>query len=218
MIFSIKLAPYLQISDQRQVTSWRTRQKFTSPITFDREEAKYVAVFNDTFMRVWGPNEDNLDELKKIKVSIKSLKALPNSMVNFQFNQPIHSTVLCGGRTFVIFRNGNIERLKHAMEQRKDLKNEAVIDTENQYIVEILSNHFKNDSYIGLVINSNDLMHLIWTKFDENGKKDKFYKILLNRTDFTLNGYLFHADNSSINFLSLCELVNLKNGGLTIIM
>lgn len=62
-----------------------------------------------------------------------------------------------------------------------------------------------------MLINSNSVIYLIWTKFDENAQKDKFYKILLNRTDFTLNGYLFHADNSSINFLSLCKLVSFNN-------
>lgn len=50
--------------------SWSTKEKLSSPVVYDRKGDRYVAVFNQNFMRLWNETENNLDKIKKIKVSL----------------------------------------------------------------------------------------------------------------------------------------------------
>lgn len=72
----------MQLSDQKQLHSWRTKEKFTAPIVFDKEQGKYVAVFNQSYLRIWTGNEEFLDKLKKIKVT-STLNITPYLIPNF---------------------------------------------------------------------------------------------------------------------------------------
>lgn len=64
---------FIQISDQKQISCWRTKEKFSSPVLFDKTLSKYVAVFNYSFIKLWD-DEDNLDKVKKYKVILKLIQ------------------------------------------------------------------------------------------------------------------------------------------------
>lgn len=61
---------FRQLSDQKQVQSWRTKDKFTSPVIYDVDESKYVGVFNQSYIRMWSSEDEQLEKLKKYKVKI----------------------------------------------------------------------------------------------------------------------------------------------------
>lgn len=64
---------FFQLSDQKQITCWRTKEKYTSPVIYDRHLKKYVAVFNYSYLKMWDENE-NVELSKKYKVIFYSQK------------------------------------------------------------------------------------------------------------------------------------------------
>lgn len=57
-----------KVSDQKQIRSFRTKDKFTSTVVYEPNEKKYTAVFNDSYIRVWDEDEEHIDKQKKHKV------------------------------------------------------------------------------------------------------------------------------------------------------
>ncbi|EFA01163.1 nucleolar protein 11 [Tribolium castaneum] len=179
------IAVKYKLSDQKQLHSWRTKEKFSSPIIYDKEQSKYVAVFNENFLRVWSENEEFIDKLKK-----------------FKFNQQIQTIFTCNERSFIVFKNGAVLLLSDAIERRKELTLESVIDSDSESIYEVLNASFNNSVYVGLVVKTNHNFCLYWTKFVED-IQDNFYKISFKRGNADLTGYVLHVDKFSVNFLSL---------------
>lgn len=60
----------LQLLNQKQICSWSSKEKLSSPVVYDAVGSQYVAVFNRSQLRLWTENEDNLDKIKKVKVRI----------------------------------------------------------------------------------------------------------------------------------------------------
>ncbi|XP_044272275.1 nucleolar protein 11 [Tribolium madens] len=179
------IAVKYKLSDQKQLHSWRTKEKFSSSIIYDKEQSRYVAVFNENLLRFWSGNEEFIDKLKKYK-----------------FNQQIQTIFTCNDRSFVVFKNGAVFVLKDAVEKRKELAIESVIDLDSEFIYEVLYANFNNCVYVGLVVKTTDNYTLYWTKF-VGDTQDGFYKIFITREKADLTGYVFHVDKFSVNFLSM---------------
>jgi hypothetical protein len=60
----------LQLLNQKQISSWSSKEKLSSPVIYDALGSQYVAVFSRSQLRLWTENEENLDRIKKIKVRI----------------------------------------------------------------------------------------------------------------------------------------------------
>jgi hypothetical protein len=60
----------LQLLNQKQISSWSSKEKLSSPVVYDAAGNQYIAVFNRNQLRSWTEHEENLDKLKKIKVKI----------------------------------------------------------------------------------------------------------------------------------------------------
>lgn len=58
----------LQLHDQKQLLSWRTKDKFSSPIIYDADSNMHVAAFSQQYLRMWDAETEELDKLKKYKV------------------------------------------------------------------------------------------------------------------------------------------------------
>ncbi|RZB40866.1 nucleolar protein 11 [Asbolus verrucosus] len=181
-----------KLLDQKQLYSWRTKEKFSSPIIYDRQQSKYVAVFNESYLRMWNGKEEFLDKLKK-----------------FKFNQQINTIFSCNNRNFILFKNGAVYSLKEAIENRKELNPENVIDVNFGYINGLLYTSFNEDIYVGLIIKSKDKNCLHWTKFNASGSDGRIYSIGLKDSDLdSANiGELFTVVES----VSCKEYVSLKS-------
>lgn len=59
---------FLQLSDQKQVSGWTSRDHITAPVIYDVTQDKYVGVFNNNTLKTWEEDSTNLDKLKKFKV------------------------------------------------------------------------------------------------------------------------------------------------------
>ena len=57
-----------QLSSQKQIGSWSSKGKLSSPVVYDADGNQYVAVFSRNELRLWTEHEENLDKVKKIKV------------------------------------------------------------------------------------------------------------------------------------------------------
>ncbi|KAJ4427931.1 hypothetical protein ANN_23941 [Periplaneta americana] len=90
--------------NQKQISSWSSKEKLSSPVIYDELGNQYIAVFNRNQLRIWSESEDNLDKIKK-----------------FKFQQHIHCVMsqLSGREPLIIFSNGATCLLSAALESRK---------------------------------------------------------------------------------------------------
>nr|CAH7764914.1 unnamed protein product [Callosobruchus chinensis] len=173
------IASKYKLSDQKQMVCWRTREKFSSPVLYDRTLAKYVAVFNQSYIKAWEA-EENLDKVKKYK-----------------FNHQIHTIFSNSENTYIVFQNGSVYKLEDALNERKSLHLEDILDGE---IVDILYKKLKDSFYVGLVVQESSEYQLYWKVL--NDKNAFFHKINLTREELSLRGWGFHVGQDRINFLS----------------
>lgn len=66
---SRRLPVHLQLSDQKQVSSWSSRDKLSAPVVYDAANLQYIGVFNANQISTWKENCVELNNLKKDKVS-----------------------------------------------------------------------------------------------------------------------------------------------------
>ncbi|KAL1502408.1 hypothetical protein ABEB36_007554 [Hypothenemus hampei] len=168
-----------RLFDQKQLYSWRTKEKYSSPVHYDKKLGKYVAVFNQTFIRIWQDEEESLDKVKKYK-----------------FNQPINKIITHNGETFVVFKSGSVYPLSEVLEIRKTFSPIQVLDTKEN-IKDICYASLGEDLYVLLFIKTEDSYKFFWTIYS-NYSKNKFSQINLTLNDTHLLGYdLFIRDRKA---------------------
>lgn len=59
---------FIQLSDQKQIGGWTSKDHITSTVIYDKEQDNYVGVFNNNTVKIWKEDSDNLDKIKKFKV------------------------------------------------------------------------------------------------------------------------------------------------------
>ncbi|XP_071057378.1 nucleolar protein 11 [Onthophagus taurus] len=173
-----------RVSDQKQIQSWRTKDKLSSPVIFNKTDKKYVGTFNSVNIKIWSDDDEHLDKLKKYK-----------------FNEPIHTLLSIGEESFIIFKNGNIFPLTQCINERKQLKFEKIFK-ENEEIVDVLQIQRENEVFFGLIVN-NDNKKILYLMVISNGVQHLLKQIELKRDNVELSGYtLCRLHDKSINFLS----------------
>ncbi|XP_018569586.1 nucleolar protein 11 [Anoplophora glabripennis] len=178
------IAGKYRLSDQKQVCCWKTKEKFSSPVLYDKKSSKYVAAFNQSYIKLWSYEDENLDKLKKYK-----------------FNQQIYTIFSNNEDTFVLFENGNLYTLAEALESRKTLNFEGVISNIEK-IDDVLYAKVNDQFYVGLIVRSEDELYLYWTKY--NSAKCVFIKKKLYRdTLYSLKGCVIHVMENTAHLLTL---------------
>ncbi|KAL3282718.1 hypothetical protein HHI36_005890 [Cryptolaemus montrouzieri] len=175
------------LADQKQTLSWTTKEKFTSPVLFDFETNKYVAVFNQMYMRCWDSKDSSLDKVKKLK-----------------FKKNIFTVIMSKRNGFVIFQNGFTIKLNEALLNHKTLEPEGILN-ENEYIVDVLSCTLNANVYIGLVVGNSDsseTSRLLWAVFDSREDGDTYSQLSLKRDGCELAGIAFHLSNEQVEILT----------------
>ncbi|KAJ8956482.1 hypothetical protein NQ314_006719 [Rhamnusium bicolor] len=160
-----------------------SRYKFSSPVIYDKKQSKYLAAFNQTYIKLWSTEEENLDKLKKYK-----------------FNQQIHSIISNNDTTFVLFQNGSVYTLEDALKMRKVVDQEPIL-SDLQQVDEILYKKLNEQFYLGLIVKSPNESNLYWSKYSKG--KCKFSKINLLRDGFILRGHVFHIEENAVKLLTL---------------
>ncbi|GJQ68480.1 hypothetical protein Trydic_g17057 [Trypoxylus dichotomus] len=164
-----------KLSNQKQIQSWRTKDKFTSPVIFDKKEDKYIAVFNGTTLRLWSQNDtENLDKIKK-----------------FKFAKPIYTLINIIDTTYLIFENGNIFTLRDALDQRKDLVLKDIININNEKIIDIRYILVEDNIYIALIVETKSTTNCLLVSFPNNFPQTSYHTIELKRVNLNLAGYAF---------------------------
>ena len=64
---------FSQLADQKQASSWSSKDKLSAPVIYDEEGKQYLAVFNQSIVRMWDSTEVDLNKLKKLKVHLRNL-------------------------------------------------------------------------------------------------------------------------------------------------
>ncbi|KAK7790230.1 hypothetical protein R5R35_009342 [Gryllus longicercus] len=108
-----------KFQDQKQVSSWSSKDKLTSPVVYNVNNSQYSAVFNHDQLRMWS-EEDQLDKVKKYK-----------------FQEPLHCVIpdLDGDTAFILYRCGYVTTLTQALETRKSTLSNTVLKN-SDYIKE----------------------------------------------------------------------------------
>ncbi|KAF7268956.1 hypothetical protein GWI33_017985 [Rhynchophorus ferrugineus] len=172
-----------KLSDQKQITSWRTRDKLTSQVLYDKEQNKYVAVFNKTFIRLWTDDDENLDKVKKIK-----------------FNQQIYNIIMHNEKAVIVFIDGSLYPLSEALENRKTLQTEKIIDDE--HIHDILYTSVDTKLYFGFLVKKNNINIFYWCIYTGD-IRNIYHKVTVQREQLSLTGYGLHVDRDQVNLLSV---------------
>ncbi|XP_075979167.1 nucleolar protein 11 [Anticarsia gemmatalis] len=127
-----------QLSDQKQVGGWTSKDHITSTVIYDKEQESYVGVFNNNTIKTWKEDSDNLDKMKKYKFPLNILRLLPRS------NQP----------PLIIFTNGNCASLPYALDNRKTYESKSLLkDTDT--IVDAACYTINKTDHICYIIKNN---------------------------------------------------------------
>jgi hypothetical protein len=58
----------VQLSDQKQVSSWSSKDKLSAPVVYDSLGKQYIGVFKGDQVAFWKEDSVTLNKLKKHKV------------------------------------------------------------------------------------------------------------------------------------------------------
>jgi len=77
----------LQLSDQKPLKSWSTRQSnhLTCQTVYDNLKEKYVGVINKKHICIWDEEESNLEDVKKQTVRTSRFYCTLFQLSNFYF-------------------------------------------------------------------------------------------------------------------------------------
>ncbi|PNF31620.1 hypothetical protein B7P43_G17189 [Cryptotermes secundus] len=170
---------------QKQISSWSSREKLSSPVIYDAVGSQYVAVFNRSQLRLWTENEENLDKIKKIK-----------------FHQQIHCVIpqTEGNEPLILFSNGAVCPLRTAVESRKKEIDSSLLDA-NEVIEDYRLVEYENFTFITLFCrNSSDVPHFCVVPVSGDIQS---MKLKVEWKNFRLMGQTVMKQDSSCNFLTL---------------
>ncbi|KAK3916639.1 Nucleolar protein 11 [Frankliniella fusca] len=94
-----------KLADQKQASSWSSKDKLSAPVIYDDVGKQYIAVFNQSIVRMWESTEVDLNRIKKLK-----------------FDHPIHSVLnRTNSEPVVVFKNGAVVSLSAALADRRKM-------------------------------------------------------------------------------------------------
>lgn len=172
-----------RVSDQKQLSSWRTKDKFSSPVYYDRKLNNYVAAFNYAYVRTWSDEDESLDKIKKYK-----------------FNQPIHTIIVHNMETYVVFKTGSVYPLSEILESRKTFTPTVVAKIGQLEDITYLSSG--EDFYFGFLVKSDSGLVFYWTVYTYYSK-NVFSSVVLSNTTETLRGLELFIAHKTVHILTI---------------
>lgn len=172
-----------RVSDQKQLSSWRTKDKFSSPVYYDCKLNKYVAAFNYAYVRTWTDEDESLDKIKKYK-----------------FNQPILTIIVHNTETYVVFKTGSVYPLSEILETRKTFTPAVVAEIGQLEDITYLSSG--EDLYFGFLVKSDSGLVFYWTVYTYYSK-NVFSSVVLSNTTETLQGLELFVAHKIVHVLTI---------------
>ncbi|XP_020278493.1 nucleolar protein 11-like isoform X2 [Pseudomyrmex gracilis] len=100
-----------KLQDQKQNSSWSSKERLTTQVIYDRSKQRYVAAFNEKKIRVWSENETDLSNVKGYKFQSPLYAILPQDDAS-----PV-----------VVQQNGATASLEWAIANRKTWTSNGII-------------------------------------------------------------------------------------------
>ncbi|XP_023243775.1 nucleolar protein 11-like isoform X2 [Centruroides sculpturatus] len=179
----------VRISDKKQIKSWSSKQsfQFTCPTVFNPVENEYSVVQNGTILRKWTFDEDNFENVSKIK-----FKEIIYSLIELDDTEPI-----------VVFNKGECQFLQHAISSKKDDKVNYIQD-DDIYWVDGISEKAK--VYIVLLSINKDhtTRTLHWMVMPKTKNASLIQQsVILKKENFQPLTWCLHQDKKQLRFLLL---------------
>ncbi|XP_034937143.1 nucleolar protein 11 [Chelonus insularis] len=178
-----------KLQDLKQVNSWSTKTRLTSQVVYDRETERYVAIFNEKYIRTWSDEEVDLDKVKGHK-----------------FHSAFNSIILLNNHSPVLVRqDGSTASLKWALANRKTWLDSKVLQNDEK-IQDCKLIQVNNRTYlcaltkIGAMYNY-VIVNLHEETFVEN--LDHISRIELKRTSEQLVGHVVLCEKNNAYLLTL---------------
>ncbi|KAK5642150.1 hypothetical protein RI129_008317 [Pyrocoelia pectoralis] len=173
-----------RISDQKQIHSWRTKDKFSSPVVYDKVTNQYVAVFNQVFIRMWKGDEEYVDKLKKYK-----------------FNKPVHTLVTCNQTCFLVFKNRTVLSLSDGLENRKESDDSVSrLHTEN---LDVLTAYVDEKHFVATLSSDSNKMLVGISVFSESNVYRNSFEVSRNNKRITLKGQILCQIDNHVDVVLL---------------
>ncbi|GFG36472.1 hypothetical protein Cfor_11811 [Coptotermes formosanus] len=170
---------------QKQISSWSSKGKLSSPVVYDIVGNQYIAVFSRNELRLWTEHEENLDKIKKIKLQ-----------------QQIHCVIpqKNGNEPLIMFSNGAVCPLSTAVGNRKEEYNTSLLDS-NEIVEDYHLVTYEVCTFITILSRSSlEVPH--FSVVPVSGSISSV-KLKVERKGFRLVGQATVQHDSSCNFLTL---------------
>lgn len=104
-----------------------------------------------------------------------------------------------------MFTNGLIYKLNAAIEQRKTIKSDGIVQ-DNDYISDVLYTNVENNIYIGLIIGQDENKMFYWMEFSDDHELASS-SFALNCSNYDLVGYMFNKPNNQedVALITICK-------------
>lgn len=181
-----------RLSDQKQVSSWGTKNKLTAPVVYDHFDNRFIGIFNGDEVAFW---QDSLEQLNKLK--------------KFKFTWLIHSIVSSKDvPPQIVYMNGNVCPLNVDREARKDPEGkDFILTTENIEDAKLVNIH--GSPFIAMHVigaQGSSCLHFI----PISDEKEKFTIKLDRNDDLKLIGHTVIESETATYLIKLWS-----NGDLT---
>lgn len=160
-----------KLADQKQASSWSSKDKLSAPVIYDDAGKRYIAVFNQSIVRLWNDTEVDLNKEKKLK-----------------FDHSIHSILNHSSLTepVVIFKNGAAISISIALSDRKKLWSGPL--SPNVTIKECFYINFDNTDCVAIIAMNNKDQNMI-NIVEVGGKNRSLLSVSLERSGKNILGH-----------------------------
>ncbi|XP_015510875.1 nucleolar protein 11 isoform X1 [Neodiprion lecontei] len=178
-----------KLQDLKQLSSWSTKDRLTTQVIYDEIDARYVAVFNEIYLRVWHESASDLDKVKKHK-----------------FHSPFHAILRIDNYPpILVCQNGSTASLTWALTNRKSWYSKGVLQKEEK-IRDCQLINIGSKMYLCMLTCIDNLHDYIVVPLDGQTyveDSENLKRIKLQRTAEKLVGHVVIQDTSNAYLLTL---------------
>lgn len=174
------------------MSSWSTKDRLTTQVTYDESSKRYVAVFSEKYIRVWRKDEEDLDKVKKHK-----------------FTSPFHAVLSLDNMMPVLVRqNGATASLDWALENRKSWFTKSILKPDEK-LQQCQLVKVGGRTYLCALTKTEQYHSYIVVGLQEKTcleDPEHSTRIELKRTSEQLVGHVILQDKNDAYLLTLCML------------
>ncbi|KAK0084267.1 hypothetical protein PV325_007341 [Microctonus aethiopoides] len=178
-----------KLHDLKQVSSWSTKERLTTQVIYDKQTDRYVAVFNEKYIRVWAKNETDLDKVKKYKFSCPF-----QTILSLDTTSPV-----------LVRRDGATASLEWARNHKTTWSSNGIL-LPNETISDCNLINVNNKTYLCALTKIDSMYNYIVVGLQEETYieiPEEINRIVLTRISEKLIGHVILQDNHNAYLLTL---------------